>query len=69
MSHSAIALLPLAPASFADCRYLDRCNRALTFDGCTSCRFNSASFYVEGCQADSGSQLNLVAISLSDAAR
>ena len=69
MSHSAIALLPLTPVSFADCGYLDRCNRALTSDGCASCRFNLASFYAEGCQVDSGSHLNLVAISWSEASR
>jgi hypothetical protein len=69
MSHSAIVLLPLAPAPIANCRYLDRCNRALTFDGCTSCRFNFVSFSAEGCLIDSGSQFDLVAISLSEAAR
>ena len=69
MSHSAIVLLPLTPAPFADCRYLDRCNRALTSDGCASCRFNVTSFYADSCYADSGSYLNLVAITLSEAAR
>ena len=69
MSHSSIALLPLTPAPFADCRYLARCNRALTSDGCASCRFNFANFDAEGYHANSGSHLNLVAISLSEAAR
>ena len=69
MSHTAIVFLPLTPAPFADCRYLDRCNRALTTDGCRSCRFNFARFDAEGCHADSGSHLNLIAISWSEAAR
>jgi hypothetical protein len=69
VSHSAIVLLPLTPAHFADCRYLDRCNRALTSDGCASCRFNFASLYAEGSHADSVSRLNLIAISWSEAAR
>ena len=43
VSHSAIVHLPLTPATFADCRYLDRCTRTLTSDGCSSCRFNLAS--------------------------
>lgn len=67
MSHSAIVLLPLTPAAYGGCRYLDRCNRALTSEGCRSCRFSFASFYAE--DADSGSDLNLIAISWSDAAR
>ena len=69
MSYSAIALLPLNPAPFADCPYLDRCNRALTSDGCASCRFKFDSFYAEGCHVDSGSHRNFVAISWSEAAR
>jgi len=69
VSHSASVLLPLTPALFADCGYLDRCNRALTSDGCTSCRFNLASCHAEGCNVDSGSHLNFVAISWSEAAR
>jgi len=69
VSHSAILLLPLTPAPFADCRYLDRCNRALTSDGCSSCRFNFASFYGEGCHGDAGSHLSLIAISMREAAR
>jgi hypothetical protein len=68
MPHSSIVVLPLTPAPIANCRYLDRCNRALTFDGCTSCRFNSTNFYAEGRQAPYGSHLNLVAISLREAA-
>ena len=69
MSHTTFVLLPLTPAPFADCRYLDRCNRALTSDGCASCRFNFASFGAEGSHAESGSHLNLIAISMSEAAR
>ena len=69
MSHFAIDLLPLTPAFIADCRYLDRCNRALTSDGCASCRFNFASCYAEGSHADSDFHMNLVAISWSEAAR
>lgn len=69
MSHSAIVLVPHTPAPFADCPYLDRCNRALTSDSCRSCQFNFASIYAEGCHPDSGSHLNLVAISWSEAAR
>lgn len=69
MSHSAIVLLPVTPTPFADCRYLDRCNRALTADGCATCRFNFTGFDAEDCRADSGSHLNLVAISMSEAAR
>ena len=69
MSHSAIVLLPLSSVRFADCRYLDRCNRALTSGGCASCRFNFAGFHADGCHADSESHLNLVAISMSEAAR
>ena len=69
MSHSATVLLPLTPAPFAGCRYLDRCNRALTADGCASCRFNFDRFDAEGCHADSGSRLNLLAISWGEAAR
>jgi hypothetical protein len=69
VSHSAIVLLPLTPAPFVDCRYLDRCNRALTSDSCGSCRFNLASCHAEGCNDDSGSHLSFVAISLSEAAR
>lgn len=69
MSHSAIVLLPLTPAPFADCRYLDRCNRALTSDGCASCRFSFTNFYSDSCCADFGSHLSLLAITLSEAAR
>ncbi len=69
MSHTAIVLLPLTPAPFTDCHYLDRCNRALTSDGCASCRFNFASFGSDGSYPDSGSRLNLVAISWSEAGR
>lgn len=69
MSHSAIVLLPLTPAPFADCRYIDRCNRALTSGGCASCQFNLAGYDAEGSHADSGSRLNLIAISMSEAAR
>lgn len=69
MSNSAIVLLPLTPAPFASCRYLDRCNRTLTSDGCASCQFNFTSFYADSRDADSGPQLNLVAITLSQAAR
>jgi hypothetical protein len=69
VSHSAVVLLPLTPAPFADCRYLDRCNRALTSDGCSSCRFNFASYYAEGSRSNSGSHLDLIAISWSEAAR
>lgn len=68
MSHSAIVLL-LTQKHFVDCRYLDRCNRALTSDGCASCRFHFASYRADSCDFDSGSQLNLVAITLSEAAR
>jgi hypothetical protein len=69
VSHSAIVLLPLTPAPFADCGYLDRCIRALTSDGCSSCRFSLASCRAEGCNDDSGSHLNFVAITWSEASR
>lgn len=69
MSHSSIALLPLTPARFVDCRYLDRCNPAITSDGCASCRFNLAGSFAAGCQMDSSSNLNFVAISWSEASR
>ena len=69
MSYSAIVLLPLTPPPFADCRYLDRCYRALTSDGCASCRLNFTGLHADSCDADSGSQLNLVAITLSEASR
>jgi hypothetical protein len=69
VSNSAIVLLPLTPAPFADCWYLDRCNRALTSDGCSACRFNLASCHAEGCNDESFSHLNFVAISWSEASR
>jgi len=69
VSHFAIDFLPLTPAPFADCPYLDRCNRALTFGCCASCRFHFASFFAEGCHVDFGSHRNFVAISWSEAAR
>lgn len=69
MSHSAIVLHPLTPAAYGDCRYPDRCNRALTSDGCRSCRFNRDGCYAEGSRGDSGSRLNLIAISWAEEAR
>ena len=69
MSHSAIVFLPLTPAAYGDCRYLDRCNRALTSDGCRSFRFNRDGSYAEGSRVDSGSRPNLIAISWAEAAR
>jgi hypothetical protein len=69
MSHSAIVCLPLATAPIANCQYLDRCNRALTSDGFASCRFNLAGPHTECYDADSGFYMNLVAISLREAAK
>jgi hypothetical protein len=69
VSHSAIVLLPHSPAAYGDCRYIDRCNRALTSDGCRSCRFSRDGCYAEGSRADSGSRPNLIAISWAEAAR
>jgi hypothetical protein len=64
VSYSTVVLLPLTPITFADCKYLDRCNRALTSDGCASCRFDFAGF-----NADTGSYPTLIAISWIEAAR
>ena len=69
MSHSAISLVQLPPAYLPSCPWLDRSNRMLFADGCSSCPFNSSGFDADGDRPDPVAGLHLVAIGFGEAAR
>ncbi len=72
MSHAAITLLSRIPTYSPGCPWLAGCTRTLTADGCSSCRFCSGgtdSGHLDDELSDPVSNLHLVAIRYSEAAR